>query len=446
MKRSLSMRLAGLLLAAGLVLPAPGFALGLDVAFPEPASGPGQAKGVVVWSHGRSINTEDSKSPTPAYLRALRDDGWDVLRFDRPSRGDTLSDSTKRLVEHAAALKHKGYKQVVLAGQSFGAFLSLMAADASSEVDAVIATAPAAYGSFEDFYDSWHLNATKLYPLIEQVRRARIMMFYFHGDSFDPGGRGERSRQILAQRGLGFAVIDQPAHLTTHWAASSGLFLRRFGSCIRDFANNATLAGEMVCAPGWGTMPSAELKLPADLAEARPRRTAAAGPARALPQAPLQGPPQAPTRAPTGSGTAPDNAKAAVGFRDVWYGFYPNGREVLLGVEAAQGDNLTAIYAIGPSIDNAHAANWVRRKGRVTGDGFVFEEPGKSTLRFRPRQDGGLAATWTAANGKTSMNAHLKPIDPGVLAARQEAKPSAAVSSTPVSATASDGDRNQPQN
>lgn len=430
MKRSLSTRLAGLLLAAGLLMSAPALALGLDPAFPEPASGPGRAKGVVVWSHGRSISTEDSKSPTPAYLRSLRDDGWDVMRFDRPSRGDTLSDSTRRLIEHAAALKHQGYKQVVLAGQSFGAFLSLMAADAAPEVDAVIATAPAAYGSFEDFYDSWRLNATKLYPLLEQVKRARVMMFYFHGDSFDPGGRGERSRQILAGRGLGFAVIDQPAHLTTHWAASSGLFLRRFGNCIRDFANNATLSGEMVCTPRWGTMPSAELKLPPDLADARPQRPAASS-------APSN---RAPPRAPTGSGAAPDGAKAAIGFRDVWYGFYPNGREVLLGVEAAQGDNLIAVYAIGPSIDNKHAANWTRRQGRVVGDGFVFEEPGKSTLRFRPRQDGGLAATWIAANGKTSMNAHLKPMDPAVLARREDAEPSAAV---PAAARQRGGNRSE---
>ena len=147
-----------------------------------------------------------------------------------------------------------------------------MAADASPQVDAVVATAPAAYGSFDEFYDSWRLNATKLYPLLEQVQRARIMVFYFHGDNFDPGGRGDRSREILAERGLGFSVVDQPAYLTTHWAASSGLFLRRFGDCIRDFANNDDLKGEMVCTPRWGTMPSAELKLPPDMVEPRAPR------------------------------------------------------------------------------------------------------------------------------------------------------------------------------
>src|SRR3954453_11432473 len=421
MMRSVSKGLAGLVVSIGLLASASALALGLDPAVPEPAVGPGKAQGGVGWSHGRSITTEDSKSPTPAYLQALREDGWDVMRFNRLSRGDTLTDSTRRLVDYTASLKKRGYKQVVLAGQSFGAFLALMAADASPQVDAVVATAPAAYGSFDEFYDSWRLNATKLYPLIEQVQRARVMVFYFHGDNFDPGGRGDRSREILTERGLGFTLVDQPAYLTTHWAASSGLFLRRFGDCIRDFANEEDLKGEMVCAPRWGTMPSADLKLPPAMFEPRAPRAALSAVTT------------------SGSGAAPQRAKASVGFRDVWYGFYPNGREVLLGIEATQGDQLTAVYSVGPSVDNQHDALWSRRKGRVTEDGFVFQEPGKSTLQFHPRQDGGLSVVWISADGKTSMTGSLKPIDPGVLTEQHAAV------SPPVAPAAAHGDSREPK-
>ena len=413
-----SRMLGAAVVAVGVGASAPVFGMGLDPAFEGPAIGPAKAKGVIVWSHGRSINAEDSESPSPAYLTALRDDGWDVMRFDRMSHGDTLSDSTKRLVDYTAQLKHDGYKQVVLAGQSFGAFLSLMAADSSSDVDAVIATAPAAYGSFDDFYDSWRLNATRLYPLLERVKRARVMVFYFHGDDFDPGGRGERSRAILSQRGVGYAIVDQPAYLSGHWASSTGLFLRRYGNCIRDFANNDKLKGELPCEPLWGSTPSAELKLPPELADPKLARTAAA------------------PASPTGSASpATADGKATGGFRDVWYGFYPNGREVLFGVETAHGDDLSAVYAIGPSVDNKHPAAWTRRKGRVIEDSFVFEEKGKSTLRLHARQDGGLSATWISADGKTSMTAHLKPIDPQSLSRRSQVKASA-----PVATTAAHGD------
>jgi len=413
-----SRMLGAAVVAVGVGASAPVFAMGLDPAFDGPAIGPAKAKGVIVWSHGRSINTEDSESPSPAYLTALRDDGWDAMRFDRLSQGDTLSDSTKRLVEYTAQLKRDGYKQVILSGQSFGAFLSLMAADSSSDVDGVIATAPAAYGSFDDFYDSWRLNATRLYPLLERVKRARVMVFYFHGDDFDPGGRGERSRAILSQRGVGYAVVDQPAYLSGHWASSTGLFLRRYGGCIRDFANNEKLKSELACEPVWGSTPSAELKLPPELADPKlARNTAAAA-------------------APTGSASpATADGKATGGFRDVWYGFYPNGREVLFGVETAHGDDLSAVYAIGPSVDNKHPAAWTRRKGRVIEDSFVFEEKSKSTLRLHPRQDGGLSATWISADGKTSMTAHLKPIDPQSLARRSQVKASA-----PVASAAAHGD------
>src|SRR4029077_15743965 len=143
---------------------------------------------------------------------------------------------------------------------------------------------------------------------------------------------------------------------------------------------------------------------------------------------------------PTGSGGGPETCKPPQGFRDVWYGFDPNGREVLLGVESAKGDNLTAVYAIGPSIDNKNEAAWSRRKGRVTDDdSFVFEEKGKSTLRFRPRQDGGLAATWISADGKTSMTAHLKPIDPHSLVRR------AANTSAPITTAATHSDGEEPE-
>ena len=378
----------GLVLCIMTLAGAPVGAAGLDPAFNQDLAGPDRAIGAVVWNHGRSINTEDSDSPTPPYLRVLRDAGWDVLRFNRPRDGDTLTASTRRLVELAGQLKRKGYRRLVLAGQSFGAFLALMAADASEEVDAVVATAPAAFGNFDEFYDSWRLNATRLYPLLERVKRTRVMLFYFHGDDFDPGGRGEHSREILAGRQIGFSVVDQPAFLAGHWASSTGLFLRRFGGCIRDFLDADKVEGERVCEPAWGEAPSSEMRLPDELVHPRTALRAAAGAA---------------------GGSAP--AGPAPSGRQSWYGFYPNGREVVLAVEETHGPEVSAVYAIGPGIDENEPAEWSHRKGRLVDDEFIFEEKGKSTLHFRPRADGGLNATWTSPDGKTSMEAGLRRLD-----------------------------------
>jgi len=382
---------------------APVEAAGLEPAFNQALIGPDQAMGAVVWNHGRSINTEDADSPTPPYHRVLRDAGWDVFRFNRLRDGDTLTASTRRLVDLVGQLKHKGYRRIVLSGQSFGAFLALMAADSSEEVDAVVATAPAAFGNFDEFYDSWHLNATRLYPLLERVKRARVMLFYFHGDDFDPGGRGEHSRAILAGRQIGFSVIDQPAFLAGHWASSTGLFLRRFGNCIRDFLDAEKIEGERVCEPAWGEAPSPDMRLPDELIHPRAALHAtAAAVGGSAPASPV-----------TGSGTSG---------RQSWYGFYPNGREVLLAVEETHGTEIAAVYAIGPGIDENEPAEWSRRKGRLVDDDFIFEEKGKSSLRFRPRADGGLNATWTSPDGKTSMEAGLRRLDLQNFSRRREAR------------------------
>lgn len=384
-------------------IPAP--ALGLDPAFHGALLGPDQARGVFVWSHGRSISYEDWKSPNPPYLRTIRKAGWDVLRFDRLRANDTLSRSSRRLADYAAALKEKGYRRVVLAGQSFGAFLALMAADRAKAVDAVVATAPAAFGSFTDFYGSWRLNATRLYPVLRKIKRARVMLFYFHDDDFDPGGRGVRSRRIFVARGLPFAVIDQPAYLTGHWAASTGLFLRRFGSCIRRFIGDDELTGQLVCAPIWGNTPSADLALPAELRHPNGMVKLAA-------------------QRPAGSGS--DAVPARGPIRDVWYGLYPNGREVLLAVEHVDGRHLSAVYAIGPGIGKNEPAEWIRRHGVIADHRFVFAAPGKSTLRFRPLDNGGLEARWIGRDGTESMTAALRRIDPAILArsaANLEAQP-----------------------
>jgi dienelactone hydrolase len=220
----------------------------LDAAYANgSAVGPAAAAGAVIWSHGRSVDSEDSSASTPPYMAVLRAGGWDAFRFNRQRTGDTLAASAQALAEQVHRLRQQGYRKVALAGQSFGAFLSLIAADSSDEVDAVIATAPAAYGSFSDFYGSWRRNASELYPILARVRRARIMVFYFRGDDFDPGGRGENSRAILRARQLPHVIVDQPSLLTSHWAAATPQFAQLFGGCILGFLDAAQVVDGATC-------------------------------------------------------------------------------------------------------------------------------------------------------------------------------------------------------
>jgi pimeloyl-ACP methyl ester carboxylesterase len=201
-----------------------------------------RALGAVIWSHGRSLQTECARAATPGYVEAFRAAAWDTFRLNRPRSGDTLSDSGAALANAADALRQRGYRRVVLAGQSFGAFLSLIAAGRSDAVDAVIGTAPAAYGSVYSNPAGYSLNATGLYDLLGAVRRARVALFFFEDDAFDPGGRGPVADQILAAHGLAHLVIDRPAGLSTHWAGAGPAFAAEYARCLVAFAG-AKMAG-----------------------------------------------------------------------------------------------------------------------------------------------------------------------------------------------------------
>lgn len=378
LSRSLCLRRTLAAAAFLLLLLGPGGAVAagfsLDPAFPhERMRGPAAAEGAIIYSHGRSVDSEDSLTPTPPYMAALQRDGWDAYRFDRLRAVDTLPDSARHLVGIVHELRQKGYRRVVLTGQSFGAFLSLMAADASDEVHAVIATAPAAYGDFADYYGSWRENATQLYPLLQRVRNARVMLFYFHGDDFDPGGRGPRSETILSARNIDHLVVDQPPELTTHWAATTGLFVRRFAGCIRDFIE-AKETDQVTCHSSWGDSPSQQIAFPAHFHSV--------------------------------AVTAAERRFAP--FAGKWYGHYGNGREVMFGIERVSGDTVTAVYSVGPGVEPGEKAEWVRRTGHLRGNELVFDEKGLNVLRYQLRPDGRLQAWWISKNGQASMETTLR--------------------------------------
>src|ERR1700681_3774487 len=58
-----------------------------------------RALGAVIWSHGRSLQEECSQAPTPDYIGAFREAGWDTFRLNRPSVVDALTDSAATLSE-----------------------------------------------------------------------------------------------------------------------------------------------------------------------------------------------------------------------------------------------------------------------------------------------------------------------------------------------------------
>lgn len=357
-----------------LVCAAPAVRAELVAAFPaDGLHGPGSARGVIVWSHGRSLNSEDREAPTPVYLRSFQKAGWDVLRFNRWRAEDSLRSSSPVLGKLADDLSSQGYRKVVLSGQSFGAFLSLMAAGTSPHIDAVIATAPAAFGSYSESFATYRQNAERLWPILEDIHKTRVLLFFFHGDDFDPGGRGDIARTILAKQGPGNLVIDQPSGLTGHGAATSGLFVRRFGSCLVRFAEGDNPASADDCEDRWGDRPSADL-LSVSMAAA-------------------------------GGGREPADIRPYLGR---WFGTYINGRELLLSVRpGTTTGTVTADYVLGPGVEPGQRLERTERHGHLDNDRLVFDEPGSNRLVYQLRNRDTLDGEWQEAAGRARLDTVL---------------------------------------
>ncbi len=87
--------------------------------------GPARAKGVVLYMHGIAANKDSYHHALPSYISLLHLDGWEVLRHNRSNTQDRFHDSTQAILKAVGELKGAGYRKIVLAGQSRGAWFAV---------------------------------------------------------------------------------------------------------------------------------------------------------------------------------------------------------------------------------------------------------------------------------------------------------------------------------
>ena len=200
--------------------------------------GPAAARGVVVWSHGVGGRDVDSRGhQPPPLLRAFNDSGFDVVRFDRAPLVDNPVRAAGWLRDELGVLRRSGYRVVVAAGQSRGAWTSLQMLDTAGLADAVIALSPAAHGSG----GSTNLTAQDddLRALIADAKpaRTRVAIAQFTADPFmaDAGERAGLFHRLEGRVGA-LLLIDRPPGFTGHFGGTSATFSRTFGPCFLRFA------------------------------------------------------------------------------------------------------------------------------------------------------------------------------------------------------------------
>lgn len=343
-----------------------------------PLAGPAKAKGAVIWNHGLSRLSE-SKSITPFYADALREAGWDVFKLTRKWASDRLYDSTEALLAEGRKLRAQGYKNVVSAGQSFGGWISYNAAGkANVPFDAIVATAPAAHGTWAT-NENWRKNADNLYAMAGDVRAPmKVLTFFFNKDDYDPGGRGAEVRRRLTAGGVPNIIVDYPPGLIGHSIGGSKAFANLYGACIAAFIEPGPLRAGFSCADH--PLAKADFPLPKDLKMVPP------------------------------PANAPPVLARMVGR---WHGWYDSGRPVMLIVHEVDQDRVMAIYSTQPQYRSAtDKANYTRRRGEFDAtSGLLRFSETNTLLEYKLRSDGRLDALWQRKGSAAKLVTILTKVD-----------------------------------
>jgi pimeloyl-ACP methyl ester carboxylesterase len=213
-------------------------------------AGPDRANGIIIWNHGISGTNPSWRAPAPPAFRLLQARGWDVIMLKRHHLAETmpggpLNGSVERTLQEAAAQRKFGYRKVVLAGQSFGGYVTLEAIDTSPDVFAAIALAPGVRPSSA----AGRFDATTVEEILQHARVGRLALVFPKNDAlFGNNARGERAQPILARREFPYLMIDETSEITGHGGGASGRFALRYGLCLAEFLGAPTLpAGRFSC-------------------------------------------------------------------------------------------------------------------------------------------------------------------------------------------------------
>lgn len=204
---------------------------------PEPywsMRGPQLARGLVVWSHGYMAGKNATDSAPQSWIGRFARQGYDLYRFDREWIADWASDATA-LAGAVRKARELGYRHIVLAGQSAGAWVSLAALARGAPVDGVVSVAAAHHGEVRNMGDPTRARSEWQHLLQALKPGPRIVLVNFAEDAYDVGGRMADARAILAKNGVDAAIVDDPEGFKGHGAGSNPVFARKFGPCLQAF-------------------------------------------------------------------------------------------------------------------------------------------------------------------------------------------------------------------
>jgi pimeloyl-ACP methyl ester carboxylesterase len=147
--------------------------------------GPQRATGLIVWSHGYMAGKNSTENPPQPWVGRFTHLGYDLYRFDREWINDWPGDATS-LADAVAKARQLGYRRILLAGQSAGAWVSLAALQRGAPVDGVISISAAHHGEVTKMRDT--------------TRALRLAAHGRDAETRAEGRAGELRRRCLRRR------------------------------------------------------------------------------------------------------------------------------------------------------------------------------------------------------------------------------------------------------
>jgi pimeloyl-ACP methyl ester carboxylesterase len=333
--------------------------------------GPERAHGIVIWNHGIHGTSESWRAPAAPVLRLLQARGWDVIVLKRHHLAETMpggpvNRTVDRTLAEAATQRKAGYRKVVLAGQSFGGYITMEAIDSSRDIFAAIALAP----GVRALGGAGALDPAVVERIIRRARVERLALVFPKDDAlFGNIARGERARPILDRRDFPYLLVDETSEITGHGGGTSGRFALRYGLCLAEFLSApAVPAGRFTCPATPDEWPVVrELLLP-----------------KIAPPPPF-----------VSAGALPDGVGALAGLR---WGLLDDS-VVLVAPVRDTGGNFRLMYrstGLGANVLDAVVAE----------GGISATLPNKATIMLVPGRDGSLI--WRSSDGTRTIKAPLR--------------------------------------
>src|SRR5262245_10698137 len=216
--------------------------------------GPDKAVGAFYFIAGFTPDEpDDDRHQAPQYfLKSLAEAGWDIVyaKYPQSLAYPGHADAHRRVAEFLQArvqqLKDAGYRRVILGGQSWGAWVTMVAErNGKLAADGLFLMTPATYGARTALSGrsnlSFPLNRSEFAVLVKSIETPTAAVF-FADDAYDPGGRAKLLEDHLRARQIAGLVIDNPPGIKGHNAGWVPAFDFRYGKCLQTFFETLTAA------------------------------------------------------------------------------------------------------------------------------------------------------------------------------------------------------------